>query len=68
MDGLSPESQEESLDAILDFILEPGDNKNEGVAVLDSWFDSWKRGDVEAFTESFVAMEGEPTDYRQMSR
>ena len=66
MDGLSPESQEESLDAILDFILEPGDNTNEGVALLDSWFDSWKRGDVEAFIESFVAMEGEQTEFDQM--
>jgi uncharacterized protein len=66
LDGLSPEYQEESLDAMLDFILEPGDDKNEGVALLDSWFDSWKRGDVEAFTESFVAMEGEQTEFDQM--
>ena len=66
LDGLSPEYQEESLDAMLDFILEPGDNTNEGVALLDSWFDSWKRGDVEAFIESFVAMEGEQTEFDKM--
>ena len=65
-EALSAEAQEQSLVEVLDSILEPVTNSEESVALLESWFDSWKRGDVKAFTDSFVSMEGEQTEYDQM--
>lgn len=65
-EALSSEAQEQSLVDVLDSILTPAENSTENVALLDSWFDSWKRGDVKAFTESFVTMEGEQSEFDQM--
>lgn len=67
-EALSPESQEQSLEEVLDSILAPYEETevDEGITLLGSWFDSWKRGDVKTFTESFVAIEGEQSEFDQM--
>jgi uncharacterized protein len=66
LDSLSAEAQEQELIAVLDNILEPTGQTEEGIQLIASWFESWKNGDVETFKQSFTAIEGEPTEYSQM--
>lgn len=55
-DGLSPEFQESYLESIVDNILTPSENPEENsAALLNTWFEYWEAGDLEAFRESFTA-------------
>lgn len=62
--GLSPEAQEEVLNAALDSILDPSiESENDS---LKEWFGYWKNGDVATWTESFNASAAEATEYDAM--
>jgi len=63
-DALSPETQEQSLVAVLDNIINPSEENQS--KILQEWFTSWKQGNVEEFAKSFQAMEGGPSEYNEM--
>ena len=65
-EGLSAESQEQSLVEVLDSILEPTSQTEEDTALLADWFTNWKKGDVEKFAASLAEMEGDTSEYSQM--
>lgn len=63
-EALSPEAQEQSLVEVLDSILQPSEeNEHE---IINEWFTSWKQGDAEAFTKSYLTMEEESSEFNQM--
>ncbi|MEB2300264.1 TraB/GumN family protein [Lysinibacillus xylanilyticus] len=63
-DALSPETQEQSLVAVLDNIINPSEENQSNI--LQEWFTSWKQGNVEEFAKSFQAMEGGSSEYNEM--
>lgn len=63
-EGLSAEAQEQSLVDLLDSILEP--TAESGENVMHDWFDSWKKGKVDAFAESLNEVEGDPSEFNAM--
>ncbi|MEK4386088.1 TraB/GumN family protein [Solibacillus sp. FSL W7-1464] len=65
-ESLSPESQEESLVAALDGILEPTEQSEEDVQLMADWFTNWVKGDAEKFAESLNEMEGDTSEFNQM--
>jgi len=65
-EALSPETQEESLVAALDGILEPTGQSEEDVQLMADWFTNWVKGDVEKFAESLTEMEGDTSEFNQM--
>ncbi|MEG0383676.1 MAG: TraB/GumN family protein [Solibacillus sp.] len=66
-DSISAEAQDQSLEEVLDSLLNPSDEKiDESNALLKEWFTSWEIGDAERFAKSFNAMEGEPSEMNTM--
>lgn len=69
-DGLSDEVVSKHLEAILDMILnddsEEATSADEMNALLASWFEFWRTGDVDGFTESFAAAQEPENEFTQM--
>lgn len=62
-DGLSKETQEEYLNAILDSILSPDeDEASESAKLLEEWLLQWSEGDIEGFKESYSKAEEGDSD------
>ncbi|KGR86188.1 TraB/GumN family protein [Lysinibacillus odysseyi] len=63
-EALSKEAQEQGLVDVLDSILQPsGENEHD---MMQEWFASWKQGDAEAFTKSYLAQAADPSEFNQM--
>lgn len=65
-DSLSLETQEQSLSAILDSILQPSEKNENEDAILKQWFVNWKQGDIEGFTKSFQGALSEESEFDKM--
>lgn len=63
-EALSPEAQEQSLVDVLDSILQPSEENEHDI--MQEWFTSWKQGDAEAFTKSYVSQAGDLSEFNQM--
>ncbi|MEG0386003.1 MAG: TraB/GumN family protein [Solibacillus sp.] len=66
-DSISAEAQEQSLEDVLDGLLNPSKEKlNEGNALLQEWFTSWKTGDADRFAKSFNTTAGIQSEFNTM--
>lgn len=65
-DGLSQESQEQSLVEALDSILEPAEQTDEDVKIMADWFTNWVNGDIEKFAESLKEMNEDTSEFNEM--
>lgn len=64
-EGLSAEAQEQYLVETLDAVLDPESQGDQG-AMIKEWFGYWSKGNIEGFTESFNADEGETSEFEAM--
>lgn len=64
--GLSKETQDQTLASVLDTILEPVTQTEEDVELLSEWFMNWKIGDIDNFAKSLVELEGDDSEYNKM--
>lgn len=58
-DSLSKETQEELLDTTLDAFLNPVEPTEADEDILGDWFEYWRLGDIENFSESAAILNGD---------
>lgn len=62
-DGLSPEIQEQYLNSMLDYILNPPDDESYDTSkLLQEWLYEWKSGNIDGFASSYTETAGESED------